>query len=173
MNKALLTLGSSVGAAGCAGAAGVAYWKSSSTSDPKTNFNERFKKEVVGRVLLDSSGDKHDPIWDQLVKEYKEASSGVLGFSDIDRDKIKSYCKSSSESTEEGKFQVYVEWCSRNTLRTQFNEKVENKSWIDSDVEEGWRDKASSYPDSNSGNLQIPKAGAGAGTVEKSSITWD
>ncbi|AEW45529.1 hypothetical protein MHC_03345 [Mycoplasma haemocanis str. Illinois] len=173
MSKYILVLGSSVGVVGVAG---VSYWKLSSNQEIKASLKERFKRGVSGRVLLDSVGDKHDSVWGQLAKEYKETykdSVGALGLSDIDKDKIKDYCKSNSKSTEEGKFESYVEWCSRNTLRTQFNDKVSNKTWIDSKEQADWKDKATNYPNDNTGNLQIPKSDASSGTIGKSEVTWE
>ncbi|AEG73215.1 hypothetical protein MHF_0958 [Mycoplasma haemofelis Ohio2] len=176
MSKSFVALGSA-GAAGCAGAAGVVYWKSSNSEEPSVSLEERFRKEIKGKVLLDVSGSSHDAVWGELVKEYQAAykdKTDLLGLSKdgLDKEKFKDYCKRESQVTEEKRFSVYVEWCSRNTLRTQFNDKVANKTWIDSQEEKDWSDKKSKYPQDNSGKLQIPNGGESGSVIEQSKVTW-
>ncbi|AEG73219.1 hypothetical protein MHF_0962 [Mycoplasma haemofelis Ohio2] len=165
MSKSLWMLGSSAGVAGCAGTAGLVYWRS--TSGSNVSLKDRFNKEVKGRILLDVEGTKHDAVWDALVEEYKGDNSGRP---EVDKEKLKSRCKSDADLTEESKFSSYVEWCSRNTLQTQFNSKGSGKTWITSTVESDWDTKKNGYAENNDGKLQIPQSGSST-TIAKDKVT--
>ncbi|CBY92930.1 hypothetical protein HF1_09220 [Mycoplasma haemofelis str. Langford 1] len=161
MNKAALLLGSSAGAAGCAGGAGFAYWKSSSPSQPQISLREKFEKEIDGKVLLDVSGTTHGPVWEELAKEYKGDS--------LSKEQLKLHCKKEASSTAIDSFSSYLKLCSRNTLRTQFNDKVTNKKWIDSTQESDWEEKKTGYAEDSKTNEQVPKSGD-SGTIAKKDI---
>ncbi|AEW45576.1 hypothetical protein MHC_03580 [Mycoplasma haemocanis str. Illinois] len=171
MSKYVLALGS-VGAVGCATTAGVVYLKSTNSG---ITLEEKFRKEIKGKILLDVSSDRHDSVWGELVEEYKKFYKDKvdlegLSKDGLDKEKFKAYCRRESQVKEENRFSSYVEWCSRNTLRTQFNDKVDNKSWIDSKEEKDWSDKKNNYPQDNNGNLQIPQESGGV--LQKDKVTW-
>ncbi|AEW45613.1 hypothetical protein MHC_03765 [Mycoplasma haemocanis str. Illinois] len=173
MSKSLLLLGSSVGAAGCAGVAGLAYWKS--VTSGRTSLKDRFNNEVKGRVLLDASGTTHDSVWEELVKEYKAENVKIpfikgLSKEDLNKDGLKSRCKEEANLTEEARFDSYVGWCSRNTLKTQFNDAVTGKTWNDSTVVGDWTSKKSGYAEDSNASLQVPDAN-GSGTIKKTNVT--
>ncbi|AEG73264.1 hypothetical protein MHF_1010 [Mycoplasma haemofelis Ohio2] len=173
MSKSLLFLGSAAGATGCAGAAGLVYWKS--TSPEGTSLKDRFNKEIKGRVLLDTDGNSHDAVWDALVSEYTAENVKVplikgLSKEGLDKARLKARCKEEAKLTEEDRFNSYVGWCSRNTLKTQFNEEVTGKTWNDSKVTGDWTAKKSSYAEDSNSSLQVPSAN-GSGTINKTSVT--
>ncbi|AEW45580.1 hypothetical protein MHC_03600 [Mycoplasma haemocanis str. Illinois] len=172
MGKSLFVFGSSVGVVGSAGAAGFVYWRS--TLGTNVSLKDRFNREVKGRILLDVDGTKHDDVWDALVEEYKADHPNRqdiegISKSDIDKTKLKLRCKENSDLKEESKFKSYVEWCSRNTLQTQFNAKGSGKTWITSTVESDWDSKKNSYPENNNDKLQLPQTGST--TIAKNQVT--
>ncbi|AEW45609.1 hypothetical protein MHC_03745 [Mycoplasma haemocanis str. Illinois] len=171
MSKAFLILGSS--AAGCAGVAGLVYLKSSGTQRPKISLREKFENEIVGKVLLDFVGTTHDAVWEELVAEYKRDSGkpslGELSRTSLNKEQLKLHCKKEASETEIDRFNSYLELCSRNTLRTQFNDKVTGKKWIDSTQESDWESKKTGYAVDSKTNEQVPKSGA-SGTIAKNDI---
>ncbi|CBY92752.1 hypothetical protein HF1_07440 [Mycoplasma haemofelis str. Langford 1] len=159
------------GAAGLAGVSGVTYTVLKKDS-PRSTLKELFDNSK-GRILLDASGDKHDKVWEQLAKEYKDSRSGKVEISEDyvskttpTKDSLKRYCLEASSRTDTKELEVYSEWCSRNSLKTQFNSSANGKKWNESTQSSDWTAAKTAYDQESGNDLLIPKTGT-SGNIEK------
>ncbi|CBY92542.1 hypothetical protein HF1_05340 [Mycoplasma haemofelis str. Langford 1] len=147
------------------GAAGVSAYSMGDNSKSLKKLKDLFDS-TEGRILLDAIGDKHDLVWQQIVKEHGESSSKIKGVNS--KETLKAYCSRTADSTNSGDLTVYSAWCSRNTFRAQMNSST--KKWNDSEVDTEWEKNKQAYSQESTENFLITKAGTQE-NIEKASIT--
>ncbi|AEW45445.1 hypothetical protein MHC_02915 [Mycoplasma haemocanis str. Illinois] len=167
-SKLVLGTTGAVGVVGISGATYVVLKKDA----PRSTLRELFDGSK-GRVLLDAFGDQHDKVWEQLAKEYKDSRTGKAEISEDyvsktvpTKESLKRYCLEASSRTDVKELESYFEWCSRNSMKTQFNSSSGSKKWNESRQVSDWAESKTTYDKESGDDLLIP-TGSGSETISK------
>ncbi|CBY93397.1 hypothetical protein HF1_13890 [Mycoplasma haemofelis str. Langford 1] len=155
--------------------AGFSYFSST-----KEDYEQDSLKSLIEwggrRKVLSVNSDRHDNIWDEIVKEYKNGS--FLKVDGISKDspnksQVKKYCKRAANFTDVKWFNLYRSLCTRGTLIDQMNADLssQNKSWLTSTTESDWNDLKTAYGDGQGKDLLIPSKEQEKIKVQRDNIT--
>ncbi|AEG72743.1 hypothetical protein MHF_0471 [Mycoplasma haemofelis Ohio2] len=87
----------------------------------KISFKEKFLGNPK-KVLLNSSGDNHDNVWNIMIEEFKAQWDDAFPFKkeELNLQKLKEYCSSLEGESNPKDFEKFEKHCSRNNFASNY-----------------------------------------------------